>query len=60
MENAVVIVEVMGNVHPDDDLLEEVSGKLQGIQFGGFFLLRVYLDGRLDLHNYVIKRPQQL
>ena len=38
VEDAVFIVEIVGNIHPDDDLFEEVAGELQGIQFGGFLL----------------------
>ena len=36
VEDAIIVIEIMGNIHPDDDLFEEVAGELQGIQFGGF------------------------
>ena len=49
VEYAIVIVEIMGNIHPDDDFLKEVAGKFQGIQFGGFFLSRAHLEGGLDI-----------
>ena len=49
VENAVLIIEIMGNVHPDDDFLKEVTGELQRIQFSGFFLLRAHLEGGLDI-----------
>ena len=45
VEDAVIIIEMMGNIHSDDDLLEEVAGQLQRFQLGGFFLLRAHLEG---------------
>ena len=49
VENTVIIVEIMGNIHPDDNLLEEIAGELQGIQLSGFLLLCSHLEGRLDI-----------
>ena len=49
VEDAVIIIEVMGNIHSDDDLLEEVTGELQRVQLGGFLLLRAHLESRLDI-----------
>ena len=35
VEDAVIIIEMMGNIHSDDDLLEEVAGQLQRFQLDG-------------------------
>ena len=53
VEDAVVIVEIVGNIHPDDDLFEEITGELQGIQLGGFLLLGTHLKGGLDVDSAV-------
>ena len=41
VENTVVIIGIMGNIHPDD-FLEEVTGEFQGIRFCGFLLICVH------------------
>ena len=53
MENPIFVIEIMGNIHPYDYFFEEVTGQLQGIQFSGFLLLAVHLEGRLNIQPAV-------
>ena len=53
MENPIFVIEIMGNIPPYDYFFEEVTGQLQGIQFSGFLLLAVHLEGRLNIQPAV-------
>ena len=49
MEDPVLIVEVVRNVHPNNDLFEKVLSKQQGIKFGGSLFLGIHSESRLDI-----------
>ena len=49
MENPVFIVEVVRNVHPNNDLFEKVLYKQQRIEFRGSLFLGIHPERRLDI-----------
>ena len=49
MEYSVLIVEVVRNVHPNNDLFEKVLCKQQGIKFRGSLFLSIHSESRLDI-----------
>ena len=49
VEDPVLIVEVVRNVHPDNDLFEKVLCKQQRIKFRGSLFLGIHSESRLDI-----------
>ena len=49
MEDSVLIVEVVRNVHPNNDFFEKVLCKQQGIKFRGSLFLGIHPERRLDI-----------
>ena len=45
VEDAVVVIEIVRHVHSDDNLLEEILGKHQRCQLGGFFFIGIHTKG---------------
>ena len=44
MENAVVIIEVMRNIHANNDFFEKVLCQYQRCKFRGFLFVRIHLE----------------
>lgn len=49
MEDSVLIVEVVRNVHPNNDFFGKVLCKQQGIKFRGSLFLGIHPERRLDI-----------
>ena len=49
VKNSIFIIEVMRDVHPDDDLFEKILGEEQRIKLRRSFLLRVHSECGLDI-----------
>ena len=53
MENSVVIVETMRDIHANNDFFEKVLGKQQRCEFRSVFFIRVHPESRLDVDFFI-------
>ena len=49
MQNAIVIIKGVRDIHSDNNSFEEVACQLQRIQFGSSLLLVIHLESRLNV-----------
>ena len=49
VEDAVVVIKVVRHIHADDDLFEEILGKHQRRQLGGFFFIGIHAESGLNI-----------
>ena len=53
MENPLVIIEVMRNIHADNDFFEKVLCEHQRRKLRGFFFISIHLESRLDIDFFI-------
>ena len=53
MENSVAIIEIMRNVHTNNDFFEKILCQYQRRKFRGFFFIRIHPESRLDIDFFI-------
>ena len=53
VENPLIVVEVVGNIHANDHLAEKISRKLQGCELGRLLCFCIHPEGGLDINSFV-------
>ena len=53
MEDSVVIIEIMRNIHADNNFFEKIFCQYQRCKFRGFFFICIHLEGRLDIDFFI-------
>ncbi len=53
VKDAVVVIKIVRHIHANDDLFEEILGKHQRCQLGGFFFIGIHAESGLNIDFFI-------